>query len=158
MFCPLCSTENEAGRGYCRQCGLPLGGVRLAISGRAGEALSRYKQGGGALSAGAVVLAVCVLVAVLNLFLSSEPRNYGTLINLLVGLVVALPVIVIGMARVSRAGALLKDDGATAGQIRGQAEHPTSLPPDARTVALPADRSPAGSTVTEQTTLKLRRE
>lgn len=157
MFCPLCSTENEAGRGYCRQCGLPLGGVRLAVSGRAGEALSRYRQGGGALSAGAVVLAVCVLVAVLNFFLSSEPRNYGTLINLFVGLVVALPMIIIGMARLSRAGALLKDDGAPNGQIRGQAGEPASLPPGTRKIDPLAASSSAGDTVTEQTTLKLRR-
>lgn len=156
MFCPLCNTENEAGRGYCRQCGLSLGGVRLAVSGRAGEALSRYKKGGGVLSAGAVVLAVCVLIAVLNFFLSSEPRNYGTLINLLVGLIVALPMIIIGMARLSRAGTLLKDDGATTGQIKGRAGEPASLPPETRRIAPLAESSSAGNTVTEQTTLKLK--
>jgi hypothetical protein len=157
MFCPLCNTLNESEQAYCRQCGLSLGGVRLAISGRAGEALSRYQKGGGALSAGAVVLVVCVLIAVLNFFLSSEPRNYGTLINLLVGLVVALPLIIVGAARVSRAGALLKDDGATAGQIRGPAGEPASLPPETRRIDPPAESPAAGNTVTEQTTLELNR-
>lgn len=157
MFCPLCNTENEAGQGFCRQCGLSLGGVRLAVSGRAGEALLKYKKGGGALSAGTMVLVVCVLIAILNFFLSSEPRNYGTLINLLVGLVVALPMIIVGTARVSRAGALLKDDGATTGQIRGLADGPASLPPETRKIAPLAESSSAGDTVTEQTTLKLGR-
>lgn len=159
MFCPLCNTENEAGRGYCRQCGLSLGGVSLAVSGRAGEALSRYKKGAGALSAGALVLVICVTIAVLNFFLSSEPRNYGTLINLLVGLVVALPMIIVGTARVSRAGALLKDDkddGATH-QIRGRADEPASLPPGTRKLDPLAESPSAANTVTEQTTLKLRK-
>jgi hypothetical protein len=161
MFCPICSTQNEAGRGYCRQCGLSLGGVRLAVSGRAGEALSRYKKGGGALSAGAAVLVVCVLIAILNFFLSSEPRNYGTLINLLVGLAVALPMIIVGMARLSRAGAALNDGDATAGQVRGQVGEPASLPPDTRKLDPVAEglaeSLTAGNTVTEQTTLKLKR-
>jgi hypothetical protein len=157
MFCPLCSTENEAGQGYCRQCGLSLGGVRLAVSGRAGEALSRYKKGGGALSAGAVVLAVCVMVAILNFFLSSEPRNFGTLINLLVGLAVALPMIIVGAARVSRAGAMLKGDGATDGQISGRAGEFAALPPETRHSDPVAGSPSAANTVTEQTTLKLRR-
>ena len=158
MFCPLCNTENESEQGYCRQCGLPLSGVRLAISGRAEEALSRYKKGSGALSAGAITLLVCVLIALLNFFLSSESRNYGTLVNLLIGLVVALPLIIIGMVRVSRAEGLLKDEEFAIHQLRGQTYKPASLPSDTRRIVPLAESPSARNSVTEQTTVKLKRE
>lgn len=156
MFCPLCNTQNESEQGYCRQCGLSLSSVRLAISGRAEEALSRYKKGGGALSAGAMILAVCVLIALLNFFLSSGPRNYGMLINLLIGLLVALPMIVSGMMRVSRAGGLLKDEDIAVRQISGRTDNPASLPPGTRQIDPLAESSSARNSVTEQTTLKLK--
>lgn len=156
MFCPLCNTQNESEQGYCRQCGLSLSSVRLAISGRAEEALSRYKKGGGALSAGAMILAVCVLIALLNFFLSSGPRNYGVLINLLIGLLVALPMIVSGMMRVSRAGGLLKDEDIAVRQISERTDNPTSLPPGTRQIDPLAESSSARNSVTEQTTLKLK--
>lgn len=157
MFCPLCSTHNESQQGYCRQCGLSLGGVRLAVSGRAEEALSRYKKGGGALSGGTIVLIVCVLIALMNFFLSSGPRNYGVLINLLIGLLVALPLIISGMVRVSRAGGLLKDEDLAIRQMRGQTDEPAPLPPGTGRIVPPAGSSSAGDSVTEQTTLRLKR-
>ena len=158
MFCPLCNTQNEAERGYCRQCGLSLSGVRLAVVGRAEEALSRYKKGGGALTAGAIVLIVCVLIALLNFFLSSEPRNYGTMINLLIGLLVALPMIIGGMVRVSRAEGLLKDEDLAIRQIREQTGGPASLPSGTRKIDHSAESPSARNSVTEQSTLKLNRD
>ena len=83
MYCPRCNTQNESEQKYCRQCGLPLTSIGLALEGRIDEALLEYQKGGGALSAAAVILMVCVLVALLNFFLSSEPRSYGVLINLI---------------------------------------------------------------------------
>lgn len=156
MFCPLCDTQNESEQGYCRRCGLSLSSVRLAVNGRAEEALSTYKKGGSALSAGAMILAVCVLIALLNFFLSSGPRNYGMLINLLVGLLVALPIIISGMVRVSRAGGLLKDEDVAVRQIRRQTDEPASLPPGTRRIDPLAESSSARNSVTEQTTLKLK--
>lgn len=157
MYCPRCNTQNESEQTYCRQCGLQLGGVRLALEGRAAEAASQYKKGGGALSAGALILTVCVLVALLNFFWSSEPRNYGILINLLVGLLVATPIIVAGLVRVSRAERLLKDK-VSGGSLTGRPTHgPASLNPASHQNHIPVESSSSPNSVTEQTTLKLKR-
>jgi hypothetical protein len=34
MFCPECGTENDSQQGFCRHCGLPLAGARLALERR----------------------------------------------------------------------------------------------------------------------------
>jgi uncharacterized membrane protein YvbJ len=39
MFCPQCGSENNLEKGYCRQCGLSLTAVRLALDGRVQEAI-----------------------------------------------------------------------------------------------------------------------
>lgn len=157
MYCPRCNTQNEPEQAYCRHCGLSLSGVRLAIEGRAEETLSGYKKGAGAISAGAMILVVCVLIALLNLFLSSEPRNYGVLINLLIGLLVALPMIITGVVRVSRAGRLLTGKDSAAHLIREQTDEPALLTSDTRRIAPLAEGLSAHNSVTEQTTLKLKR-
>lgn len=159
MYCPRCNTENESEQKYCRRCGLPLAGVRRALDGRAEEALAEYKKGGGALSAAAVILTVCVLVALLNFFLSSEPRGYGVLINLLVGLLVTLPMIVSGLARVSRAERLLRDNGEDSAtpQIREQTNGAESLPPAGQKIDPLEERMSGRNSVTEHTTVKLKR-
>lgn len=158
MFCPRCSIQNETEQEYCRQCGLALSRIRLAISGRAGEALSRYKKGSGALSTGTIILIVCILIALLNFFLSSEPRNYGMLLNLLLGLLVALPMIISGLIRVSRAGGLLKGQDPAVQRMRGQPGEPASLPPDTGKIHPSAASSATRNSITEQTTIKLKRQ
>ena len=157
MFCPRCNTQNESEQKYCRQCGLPLSSIRLALEGRAEEALSKYKKGGRALSAGTIILIVCVLIALLNFFLSSEPRNYGVLINLLIGLLVALPMIITGLVRVSRAERLLKDKDLAIHLIRGQTDESALLPPASHKIDPLAESLSVQNSVTEQTTLKLER-
>jgi len=39
MFCPQCGSENGPEKNYCRQCGLPLSAVRLALDGRVDNAI-----------------------------------------------------------------------------------------------------------------------
>ena len=157
MYCPRCNIQNKSEEKYCRQCGLPLGSVRLALEGRAEEATSQYKKGGGSLSAGAIILTVCVLIALLNFFLSSEPRNYGVLINLLIGLLVALPMIVAGLVRVSRAERLLKDKGLAISLVGKQTDEPALLSPADHQNDLPVESLSSPNSVTEQGTLKLKR-
>ena len=157
MYCPRCNTQNKSEEKYCRQCGLPLGSVRLALGGRAEEAASRYKKGSGSLSAGAIILAVCSLVALLNLFLGSEPRNYGVLINLLVGLLVASPMIVAGLVRVSRAERLLKDKGSALSLAGEQTDGPAPLPAAGHRDDLPGESLSPPHSIAERTTLKLER-
>jgi len=39
MFCPQCGSENNLEKNYCRQCGLTLSTVRLAMDGRVDNAI-----------------------------------------------------------------------------------------------------------------------
>ena len=43
MFCPQCATENDSQQGYCRRCGLPLAGARLALERRFDQALAEVE-------------------------------------------------------------------------------------------------------------------
>ena len=43
MFCPQCGTENDSQQGYCRHCGLPLSGARLALERRFDLALAEIE-------------------------------------------------------------------------------------------------------------------
>lgn len=43
MFCPQCATENDLQQGYCRHCGLPLAGARLALERRFDQALAEIE-------------------------------------------------------------------------------------------------------------------
>lgn len=159
MYCPRCNTQNESKQKYCRQCGLPIIGIQLALEGRIDEALAEYKKGGGALSAAAVILMVCVLVALLNFFLSSEPRSYGMLINLLIGVLVALPMLIAGLVRVSRAGRLMrdKDEDVAIPLKEKQTDDPKFLPPASHKIDPLAEGWSRQASVTEHTTHKLKR-
>ena len=99
MFCPRCSAENNLEQKYCRQCGLQLTTARIALHGGVDEALARFRRGEGVLAGGSIFLILCVMAALANVFLNSGPWNYAIIINLLIGLIVAAPMITIGMVR-----------------------------------------------------------
>ena len=103
MYCPRCSAENDLKQKYCRQCGLQLGPVQLALHGGMEEALTKHKVGEWLLAGGSIFLVLSVLAAFANIFLNSGPWNYGVIINLLIGLIVTVPMITIGMVRLRRA-------------------------------------------------------
>ena len=103
MFCPRCNTENNLEQKYCRQCGLQLTAVRIALRGDVDEALARHKKGEWLVSGGSIFLIFSVLAALANIFLNSGPWNYAVIINLLIGLIVTVPMITIGMVRLRRA-------------------------------------------------------
>ena len=118
MFCPRCNTENNLEQKYCRQCGLQLTAVRIALRGDVDEALARHKKGEWLVSGGSIFLIFSVLAALANVFLNSGPWNYAVIINLLVGLVVSVPLITIGTVRLrgARHDLQTKDEG---GQLAG---------------------------------------
>jgi len=157
MFCPRCGTENDDAQKYCRQCGLPFSPLRLAREGRAESALTLYKNGSGSVAAGAITLTVCVLVAVLNVFMSSGPRNYGVLVNLLIGLSAAVPMMILGIACARRAERLLEGQCSSAGDLLKNRDHEPELPLpiDHETNLLPVNVAALGS-VMEATTHQLK--
>ncbi len=155
MFCPRCSTENNLEQKYCRQCGLQLTAVWLALQGVVDEALTKYKAGAMLLTGGSIFLSLSALVALANIFLNSIPWNYGVIINLLIGLVVAVPMIAIGMVRPATAHHAFqtKDE-------QGQLASHDSRDKETLAASSHADRLPspmeAPNSITERTTVHLK--
>ena len=103
MYCPRCSAENNLEQKYCRQCGLQLTAVQIALHGGVVETPARYWRGEGLVAGGSIFLILSVLAALANIFLNSGPWNYAVIINLLIGLIVTVPMITIGTVRLRRA-------------------------------------------------------
>ena len=157
MFCPKCSAQNETEQKYCRQCGLPLTIVNLALEGRVDEALAQYKKGGGALSGGTITLGLCLIGALINLILIPGPWNgYAVLANSIIGLVIALPMIITGHVRLSRAKRLLSSEDHTHLLIKAESHRTAELLPPASVTDSLLSPMPIPGSVTEQTTLNLK--
>ena len=158
MYCPKCSAQNETEQKYCRHCGLPLTIVQLGLEGRVDEALAMYKKGGDSLSGGTIALVLCLVTAIINMFLIPGPWNgYVVVANSIVGLLIALPMIIAGHVRLARARRVLGSDDDHAHQlVKGESPATAALfPPAALTDPLPS-RSAVPGLVTEQTTLNLK--
>jgi len=156
MYCPRCAAQNRPEQKYCRQCGLALPAVRLAAEGRVDEALAGLKRSEGALSGGAVTLLIFLLIALVNFFFSSE-KSWGMLFNMVLGLLIAGPIIFAGLRRLERAMELLEAADQPArpalDPTRAAAPAGAAFPPapDTDPLSVPAPRS-----VTEQTTFNLK--
>jgi hypothetical protein len=155
MFCPQCGTENSLAQKYCRRCGLQLAVARVAINGGADEALMRYKKGEWLLSGGSIFLILSVLAALMNIFLNSGPRNYGVIVNLLIGLIITGPMITAGIVRLRRARRTLqmKDEPSRLASVHSLSEETpaASVHPTARLLTPMA----APNSITEVTTRHL---
>lgn len=157
MYCPKCSAQNEAEQKYCRRCGLPLTVVNLALEGRVDEALAQYKKGGGSLSGGTITLGLCLIGALINLILIPGPWNgYAVLANSIIGLVIALPMIITGHVRLSRAKRLLSSENPTHHLMKAESHQPATLLPPAAVTDPLLSPVPIPSSVTEHTTLNLK--
>ena len=156
MFCPRCSAENGLEQKYCRQCGLQLTAARIALQGVVDEALNRQKKGANLISGGSIFLILSVMAALANILLNSGPWNYGVVINLLVGLLITVPMIVIGTVRLRRAQRTLQPKDDERGQLesdssRGMETLAASAHPTGRLLS-PAE---APDSITEWTTRHL---
>lgn len=105
MFCPRCSTQNETGQKFCRQCGLSLTAVTHALEGRGRETRLKLKGGETVILASGVLLSILALVALLTLvlgYLSNGVLYTGVLFLPFFALLVTLPFIFGGLARLRR--------------------------------------------------------
>ena len=156
MFCPQCSAENSLEQKYCRRCGLQLAAARISLQGGVGEALTRHKKGQVMFSGGGVTLVIFILAALANILLSPGPWNYGVLINLLLGLAIAVPLMAAGLVHLRRAGRALHPKDEQAQLAADQSQGACGLSSSAySTDRLLSPMNPPDS-VTEPTTLNLK--
>lgn len=147
MFCPKCGTENLLEQKFCRRCGHQLSAHRLALEGGVEDGLSNIKKSTKLLGSGIIILMLCI-VNLLAIWIVGADK-ISIIFHSILGLVVALPLILLGLARVSSAERILNPKDSAGNKITSQPGNEALKPSDAVT-----DRSIAES-VTEHTTLKL---
>ena len=84
MYCPRCGVQNRLEQKFCRQCGLSLPGVRLALESRLEDATAKLKEGYDNLGAAVGTLGFFLLAVFINFFL----WDLGVIINLVLGLLI----------------------------------------------------------------------
>jgi hypothetical protein len=158
MFWPRCATQNELERGFCRQCGQRLSGVRLALEGSAEQSLEKLQAGEKWISGGSATLVVFTLIAlvvgILGAALNDPTFSYIALVNLLLGSFIGLPLVYFGKARLKQAKLLMsKLPDASPHLTLDQAQRSDNL----LTTELRSDfaRLPQPGSITEKTTLNL---
>ena len=159
MFCPRCAAQNKPEQKFCRNCGLSLPSVRLALEGKVDEAAATIAKDVDHLVGGAVTFGIFALIALISAFFD---RGYAV-INLTLGFLIAGPIFYRGLKRAQRAIELIAPSEASQKQIK---ESPGALAleaADESSVALPAvpdtgkmEHAPAQSSVTEHTTFELK--
>jgi hypothetical protein len=152
MYCPRCGAENRREQKFCRQCGLGLPGVRLALEGRLMPGVETLKKDFDYLAGGIVTLGVFAVIALISVFFESD-KNWSVFVNLLLGLIIAGPMIYRGLRRVESAIRVV-DPGAAATIIEATPA-PAALPeivPDTDPL-VPAS---VPSSITEEATLHLK--
>ena len=114
MFCPRCAAENEAKQAYCRQCGLALADVGLALQGTTGNSLAKIRSGSHLMNGGVATLAsfmvIAVIITLIGITQGHPVLATIAMLNALLGALVGLPLIVIGKTRVSQAARLLSGE------------------------------------------------
>ena len=149
MFCPKCGAENLLEQKYCRGCGHQLTGHMIALKGKLQDATINVKKGSDLVAIGLIIIGICKLNILLNLFVSSD--HWGILFNVMLALIIGVPLIVIGVKRLTRAEKILipKDEP-------DQSAIDTSSELIKQSRAADTDRPISIPSVTEHTTLELK--
>ena len=157
MFCPKCAAENDPRQAYCRQCGLALADVGLALQGAATESLTKLKSGSQLMNGGIATLASFMLIAVFIMLISitqGHPFLMAiAMLNALLGALIGLPLVIIGKTRVAKATRLLSGEEPSQAMASQRETQSLNTGPESEIKRLP----PVDS-VTEDTTLNLRRD
>lgn len=159
MFCPRCSAQNKEEQKFCRQCGLSLSSVRLALSGKVDEATAAISKNVDRIAGGALTLSIFALVALASSFIS----GFSAAINLTLGLLIAGPMIYRGLKQAGRTIKLLDPKEQPSEKIKELPVSPTPEQPSNSAAALASvpdtDRMMSTlppASIAEQTTLNLK--
>jgi hypothetical protein len=122
MFCPKCGVENLGERQYCRGCGHYLVPHQLAIEGRLSDVTVNIQAGAGLIRTGLILLGVNLLNIVINLLIMSDRSSL--IFHTVVAVLITLPLILVGFARVRTAKRLLTKE-----EKEGEAQQAIEAPP-----------------------------
>jgi hypothetical protein len=148
MFCPKCGTQNFIEQKYCRACGHQLAAHAAALEGKVDDVSTHLNKGSQLVTLGLIVVGIAKLNILANFFLRAD--NIGVIINLLILLFIAVPLISIGLVRLRQARRALTPKEKPDNKAITEADL-NQLPAAADT-----DRSISISSVTEHTTLELK--
>jgi Zn ribbon nucleic-acid-binding protein len=148
MFCPKCGTQNSIEQKYCRACGHQLAAHIAALEGRVDDVSTHLNKGSQLIAIGLIVVGIAKLNILLNFFLGAG--KFGVILNLLILLFIAVPLISLGLVRLSQARRTLTPKGKPDNKAIAEAGI-TQL-----TAAADTDRSISIPSVTERTTLELK--
>ncbi|MCA1616460.1 MAG: hypothetical protein LC800_20670, partial [Acidobacteria bacterium] len=162
MFCPRCATENGEEQKFCRRCGLPLAGARLALEGRVEEAQPLVEKARNILYWMIGILVLTLVIMVVNSPpLASKEVQLAFITAVLLGLLL-LPLLAFCAAQLAEAARRLdvrkpsapkESADAAPGELDQAASTSPQLPPAPATDPL-AFRAPHSGV--EDTTVKLR--
>jgi hypothetical protein len=152
MFCPQCGTENKSEQSYCRQCGLTLPAVRLALEGHVDEALIKLKKGSGSLSGGVLIFIVGLLNALVNGYFAAWQ---SAAFSIILGSIIGVPLAIVGIARISQAKRLLNGQGRSKRLQAMQSDGANNLMTEVPAAHALNPKPPISNSITENTTVKL---
>jgi hypothetical protein len=111
IFCPRCATENGAEQSFCRQCGQNLSGIQWVLEGSLAESQKRLEAAEKWIKAGNSTLiafiSIAVTIAILNVFTSHPALIPIAIINVLTGLLIGAPFLLVGGAKLIKAKRLV---------------------------------------------------
>lgn len=154
MFCPKCGIENQIDQRFCRGCGHGLAGHRAALDINFEQTIEKIETGTIALFASSLILVVLSLLALAVWLLQKDSGAFAILIP---ALAIAIPAAIIGVMRLySGHRTLAGPDRRKKKKLETQAINPNALSA-AATDPLEWPQQPSPVSVTENTTLNLRR-
>ncbi|HEX6733152.1 MAG TPA: zinc ribbon domain-containing protein [Pyrinomonadaceae bacterium] len=162
MFCPQCATENDSQQGYCRKCGLPLAGARLALERHLDQTLAEFEGSRVSFRRARTFMIGALIWAVFSaLFFLTGAAFTRELLPLVIGVYMFLSLASVfevkGLKRFNRAYRQLTGNAGSTGPVLGKSGRDTAALPEGSTadeIVAPV-RIPIS--VVEQTTLDLKR-
>lgn len=155
MFCPRCAAQNKPEQKFCRNCGLSLPSVRLALDGKVEEASATIAKDVDQLVGSAATFGIFALIALVSAFFDRAMP----IMNLALGFLIAGPMFYRALKRAQRAIELIAPTD-TPRKSLDEAAGPPALAPAEDGTAVPDTGKmapePAPGSVTDHTTLELK--
>ena len=160
MLCPQCGSENNLEQSYCRQCGLTLSSVRVALEGGLLEAMEKIKNARKMLRNGAGIISMSILILILGHLIGAIGGTFLILTPvdlLMVGMItlIGVPLVIKGTLGIERANNLLSGEVTSGRSSLRQGERSSTALVSTGPGNSAGARLESPASVTEHTTMHL---